>query len=163
MLNSAKQGSKEGRKPCLHFGIFLELKLLGLYFKGTFHLEENLKVKEKYTYKNLPNVIASFVPPQKKPPTAVPVNGKLIYMDLLRARKIITHEPLFALTLPFGLVTEESIICIALMVSLCWLTISTALTSTATPEAMGTEDIHPSQSLDDFHGFSWHQPHSVQN
>lgn len=61
------------------------------------------------------------------------------------------------------LVTEESIISIALMVSLCWLTISTALTSTATPEAMGTEDIHPSQSLDDFHGFSWHHPHSVQN
>lgn len=58
---------------------------------------------------------------------------------------------------------RESIICIDLMVSLCWLTISTALTNTATPEAMGTEDIHPSQSLDDFHGFSWHQPYLVQN
>lgn len=64
---------------------------------------------------------------------------------------------------PVWLVTEESIICTDLMVSLWWLTISTALTGTATPGATGTEDIHPSQSLDDFHGFSWHQPYSAQN
>lgn len=57
VLNSAKEGREE-RKLCLHFDIFLELKLLGLYFKGTFHLEEYLKVKEKYTYQDVLNEIA---------------------------------------------------------------------------------------------------------
>lgn len=64
MLNSAKYRRKE--ENLVFISVFLELKLLGFYFKATFHLEVYLKVKEKYTYKNPPNEIAPFFP--KKTP-----------------------------------------------------------------------------------------------
>lgn len=95
---------------------------------------------------------------KKSPVTSI--NEKQIYMDLfiLWGWKIITHEPLFALTFPLGWWWRNHLYCSNGELPLLLL-IFTAPTSTATLEASGRDDIHPSRRLDDFHRFSWHQPY----